>query len=317
MLLFPSQIANLFLGQAKLADIISIGAFLGVGRLLFAVGRNILQAEERFGHYIGTLWLQSGLTFLLVLTLWLSRRLGFRTIAWSLVIIQLLAGSIVTFYSIAGILRTDWQVRLKREKYLVYDFLSASGWLIAYYVVLAAFGRMDVVMLSRLASQEELANYGVAFKYYSMAMLMLGSVGAVLRPKFSHVEMQDEVRQIRFLSEWLRKSIWIGVPVILFIAFGRPFFVFVNGIQYERSFDILRILVIGFWLSLMLSPLVNILMSRREFHFLFLLSLGAFVVNVVASYIGVRVSGGMGAAIAVVLTHNVILQVPILWKVMK
>jgi O-antigen/teichoic acid export membrane protein len=317
MILFPSQIAHLFLGQTEFANVIFIGAFLGLGRLLLAIGRDILQAEERFNQYIGTIWLHNGLTFIFVLVLWLSHSLNFRVVAWSLGGVQLFSGIVIVSYSIAGIMKANYQIRIKHEKYLVRNFLSASVWLIAYFFILSAFSKVDVIMLSKFASQEELANYGVAFRYYSMAMLMLGSVSAVLRPKFSHVEMQDEDRQANFLLEWLQKSAWIGVPVLLFIVFGKPLFVLINGVQYESSFDILRVLTVGFWLSLMLSPLVNILISRKRFQFLFLLAMGAFVVNIVATYIGVRMLGGIGAAIAVVLAHNVVLQVPILWRLRK
>ena len=119
------------------------------------------------------------------------------------------------------------------------------------------------------------------------------------------------------MVEWLQYSAWIGVPIIFFIIFGKELFVLINGVQYEQSFPILAILSIGVWLSLMLSPITNILLSRKRFRFLFLLGLSAFIVNLIVSYIGVRMWGGVGAAIAVVLAHNVVLQVPILWRVLK
>jgi O-antigen/teichoic acid export membrane protein len=317
MLVFPKQIATLFLGKPDFANIIPIGALFGLGRLLLAIGMSILQTEERFNQYIWSLWLKNGLTLLVVVALWFSQSLNFRLVAWGLTIIQLLVGGGIAISGIAGILTTTWKKRIERERYLVTDFLYASGWLIAYFVVLAAFSRLDVVMLSRYSSEVELANYGVAFNYYSMALLLLGSIHAVLRPKFSRIEMQNGDKQTRFLSTWLHNSIWVGVPAMLFIFFGKPIFLFINGIQYERSFTILCVLTIGFWLSLMFSPLVNILMSRKNFRFLFILAVIAFVINLTANYVGVRIGGGVGAAIAVVLSHNIVLQVPVLLRVMK
>ena len=317
VIIFPTQIATLVFGNSKFANLLIISMLFGLGNLLLVIGQRILQAEEKFNFYVGTLWLRQGLAFLIVGVLWLSRAMGFRYVAWGLAILQFIVGVGISSYVIMGIAKVSWQRIIEREKQLVRQFLSASGWLIAYCSILAAFSRMDVVMLSRFASEEALADYGVAFKYYSLALLLLVSINAVLRPKFSHIEMQNKTRQRQFLTKWLQYSVWIGVPVMLFIIFGKPLFIFVNGVQYEQSFPILAILSIGAWLSLMLSPLTNILMSRKKFRFLFLLGLSAFLVNLIASYMGVRMWGGVGAAIAVVLTHNVVLQVPILWRVLK
>lgn len=315
-LVFPGQVAMLVLGKPELANLLPVSMLFGLGNILLLVGQSILQAEEKFNSYIVTLWLKQGLIFVIVVGLWFSRSLGFQWVVWGVTLGQLVVGIGIIFYSLAGVGTLNWLQQIEREKSLVRYFLSASGWLIAYFVAVAGFSRMDVLMLSRFASEAELANYGVAFQYYSLVLLVLGSVTAVLRPKFSRVEMQDPIRQSQFLVKWLRYSALIGAPIMLFIVFGKPFFVFLNGIQYERSFSMLAILAVGVWLSLMLSPLVNILMSRKDFRFLFLLGVNAFLVSLVVFYVGIQTWGGLGAAIAVVLVHNVVLQVPILWRVL-
>jgi len=317
VLVFPAQAAMLVLGKPELTYLLPISMLFGLGNILLFSGQSILQAEERFNFYIGTSWLRQGLVFVIVVGLWLSRSLSFQWVAWGVTLAQLTVGIGVVVYSIVGVGTINWPQKIRQEKFLMHQFLSASGWLIAYFVVLAGFSRMDVLMLSRFASATELANYGVAFQYYSLALLLLDSIWAVLNPKFSRVEMQDPIRQRRFLGEWLRYSVWIGVPILFFIIFGKPFFIFLNGIQYERSFSILAILAVGVWLSLMLSPLTNILMSRKEFRFLFLLAVNAFFVSLVASYVGIQTWGGIGAAIAVVLVHNVVIHVPVLLKVLS
>jgi O-antigen/teichoic acid export membrane protein len=284
---------------------------------LFSVGQSILQAEGKFNLYIRVLWLRQGLTFLYIGLLWLSHVLAFQYVAWGITIIQLLVGLGTVSYCIVGIVKVDWRRRFEQEKRLFRQFLFASGWLIAYYAILAAFSRMDIMMLSRFSSEEVLADYGVAFRYYALALLLLGSIHAVLRPKFSHIDMQDKVRQRQFLMEWLRYAVWVGIPILLFIGFGKGLFVFINGAQYENSFPILSILLVGVWLSLMLSPIMNILLSRKQFRYLFTLGLSAFIVNLLASYFGVQLWGGVGAAIAVVLAHNVVLQLPALRRVLS
>jgi O-antigen/teichoic acid export membrane protein len=201
------------------------------------------------------------------------------------------------------------------KKPLLSEFFSASLWLIAYGVTLAIMSRMSVLMLSHFSTQEELANYGVGFQYYSIGIMMLGSIQAVLRPKFSRIEMQSVHRQREFLIAWLRISFWVSLPLLIFILIGKTPFIYINGIQYKKAFFVLTILSVGIWLSIMLSPLVNILWSRKDFKFLFLVSVFALFINILVNFIGVKMWGSVGAAIAVVITHNFALQLPILWRV--
>lgn len=58
---------------------------------------------------------------------------------------------------------------------------------------------------------------------------------------------------------------------------------------------------LGVWLSLSLSPLTNILISRKEFRLLFIIAM-IVSVGILVLYIGVQKWGAIGAAIAVVLT---------------
>ena len=144
---------------------------------------------------------------------------------------------------------------------------------------------------------------------------MLGSIQAVLRTKFSKADMQDTDRQQDFLRKWLQISVWTGIPILVFMLFGKPLFVFLNGEEYEGAFLVLAILAVGLWLSFMFSPLANILIGRKDFKFLFGLSLVAFAFNLVANYVGIHMWGAVGAALVLVLTHNVVLQGPIFLRI--
>jgi O-antigen/teichoic acid export membrane protein len=315
-LAFPTQAVTLLLGKPEFTHLLPVSMLFGLGNLLLFSGQSILQAEEKFGLHVGTLWLKQGLMFITILGLWISQTLDFRWVAWGLTIAQLIIGIGVVFFSIAGISSINWTEQIEREKSFIRYFLSASGWLIGYFIAVAGFSRIDVLILSRYVSEPELANYGVAFQYYALALLVLGSVSAVLRPKFSHPEMQEPAQQRQFLIKWLRYTAWVIILILLFIILGKPAYVFINGNQYEQSFGILAVLSIGVWLSLALSPLVNILMSRKQFRFLFFLGVSAFFGSLIAFFICVQLWGGIGAAIAVIVIHNIFLQIPILWRIL-
>jgi O-antigen/teichoic acid export membrane protein len=302
----PVQMATFVLGKQSFSSVVPTATLFGLGSLLLQMGRSILQAEERFNAYVVTLWIKQVSVLVVVLGLWLSQMLFFRTLAWGLTLLQLVIGVIVVFKGVVNIEVDSFRKKIENESVLIRHFFSASGWLILYNIILSAFSRMDVLMLSRFSSDAELANYGVAFQYYSLSLLMLGSISAVLRPKFSHVNMQEPARQWKFLTKWLRYSVWIGGPLLLFAVFGRPLFMFINGSQYSESFGIFVVLSLGVWVSLMFSPLVNILVSRKEFNHLLKLAVFAFITSLLGNRLLVPYLGGVGAALGTIFPHILI-----------
>lgn len=317
ILIFPTRIAALLLGNGRLAQMLSISMVYGLGTLLYDMGRSIQQAEENFSSYIWALLLKQIAILVFIVMLLLSGKLYLRAAVWGISICQLMIGTGTLLFGFKGFSKAFGDRKNWANKKILLDFLTASGWLVAYCAVLAAFSRMDILMLSRYASEAELANYGVAFQYYSLAILMLGSISAVLMPKFSKVGMQNIQTQNNFLYRWLKLSSILGIPVLIFVIWGRPIFVFINGAQYDQAFIVLAVLLIGVWLSLMFSPLVNILIGRKEFKFLCIIGIIAFCASIITNYIGVHILGAIGVAVALIITHNIVLQVPILWKVHK
>lgn len=316
--IFPDQTANTILGSTKHASIIMAAMFWGLGSLLIETGRSMLQALERYRRYVFILWITNLGSLLIVSGLWFSGRLEFSSVARGLSILYILIGIWVVGNGFYGITQTNgrsWAAKFQADKGLVREFLLATSWLMGYAITLAAFSRTDILMLSRYAPRSELAIYGVALQYYSLGILLLGSIQAVLRTKFSKADMQDTDRQQDFLRKWLQISVWTGIPILAFMLFGKPLFVFLNGEEYEGAFLVLAILAVGLWLSFMFSPLANILIGRKDFKFLFGLSLVAFAFNLVANYVGIHMWGAVGAAFVLVLTHNVVLQGPIFLRI--
>jgi O-antigen/teichoic acid export membrane protein len=313
----PAGISKLVLGKDTFARAVQVGMIYGLGLLLLQMGRGVYQAEQRFNLYIGTLWLRQGLTLILLAGFWLTNRLTFESVAWLSASLSLVVGAGVIFYSL-GIQKSKITIgQIWGERSQLRQFFSATGWLVGYYLCLSAFGQMDIIMLSRYTNETEVAIYGVAFRYFTMALLLLEAINAVLLPKFSQPNMQNSQAQRSFLKNWLRFSVWAIIPVFLFVIFGRKPFIWLNGPNYANSFYILVIFAFGTWLSLMLSPLTNILISRRDFRFMFFLGACALLTSIIGSLILIPLWHGIGAAIVVVIANNFVLQLPILWRVYK
>jgi len=305
-LVFPKQSTLLLFGQLALTVPLQLGVLAGLGMLMLQFARSLYQAEEKFNNYIGTLWFVQVLIFVSLGLLWALQLLSFVPVAIIFATVQLGTG----FFLLANYLR-DLQLSnlinlLLGQKTVLKQFIISSGWLIGYFLVLNLFSRMDVLMLLRFKGEEELAIYAVAFQFYSLSLLFLGSIHAVLLPKFSKIDMQNPVKQRAFLKKWLQMSVWLIIPIILFDWLGKPLFVWLNGSAYEKSFPIFIVFSIGIWFSLMFSPLVNILMGTNQFNFMFLLGVVAFCINIILNLLLVPSLGGLGAAIAVIISISII-----------
>ena len=87
---------------------------------------------------------------------------------------------------------------------------------------------------------------------------------------------------------------------------GSKLFEIVNGHRYRGAFPIFIVLALGAWFSLMFSPTVNILISQKAFKFLFTLSVVAFLLNFVGNLYLIPILGGVGAAIATIMSNFLI-----------
>ena len=317
LLVFADEANGLLFGKRVFKSSFLYGLIAGLGLLFIRAGSSVYQAEEKFGTYVKILWSREISTFLLIASLLLLRLLDFSRAVQSITIVSLVVGFVIIFFIFRESHSRQTLALLKGRLDILKDFLSSTGWLIVYFFVLTAFQRLDIFMLSHLSTEEELANYGVAFNYYSMALLLLGSINAVLLPRFSRVDMQNSAKQRTFTLKWLKATGWLVIPIVGGVVLGKSLFVWVNGVQYEKAFRIFVVFSIGIWLSLMYSPLVNILISRRAFKLLFALAVGAFVLNALGSYLLIPLWGGFGAALARILSGNLALDLPVLVRVLK
>ena len=313
-LLFPNQSTAFLLGRPALTLPLQLGLLAGLGMLIIQFARSLYQAEENFNRYIGTIWLVQIIIFALLCLLWGLRLLSFVPVAIIFAASQLGIGLWLLINYLRSLELFNLKNSFSDQKSELRQFFMGSGWLIGYFLILNLFSRMDVLMLLRFKGAEELAIYGVAFQYYSLALLFLGSIHAVLLPKFSKSETQSVENQKAFLKLWLQSSVWLAIPIILFDLFGNPLFVWINGKEYERSFPIFVVFSFGIWLSMMFSPLVNIIMGKGKFRFLFILSVLALLINFACNIVLIPTMGGIGAALVIVLTQNIFIQVPILLK---
>ncbi|MBN1557145.1 MAG: oligosaccharide flippase family protein [Lentisphaerae bacterium] len=306
LVVLGEPVIRVLFGAKPFAVPLRLGLAAGFGALVTAACRSIYQAEEKFGDYIRALWLRQTLVLLCVVGLWAFGLLDFQRAAIALVAAELGVAAVLIRHVFRDFGRRMLLRSMVPGGILLREFFASAGLLLAYCLLLASFEHLDIFMLSHLVDETELANYGVAGRYYAMALMLLVSIHAVLLPRFSRTDMQDSGRQRAFTRRWLKLTAWLIIPIGLLVWAGRPLFLLVNGEQYTRAYYMAAVFAAGVWLSLTFSPLSNVLKARRAFRFLTVMAFAALAANFFGNLLLIPRWGGLGAATITVLSHALV-----------
>lgn len=176
--------------------------------------------------------------------------------------------------------------------------------LFAYFFAQAVLAQMDVFFLKGLATPEDLATYGAAFRYYLLLSLALASVHAVLFPILQQVRDAAEERAI--LARHFR-SLVLFAPLVLGGAWAAQWLIpLLDGGRYPGAVAIFRVLSLSAILSFAFSPFVHVLMRREDFRFLVWLTLGGMALHAGLNLLLVPRMGAMGAAWATLVGFGLI-----------
>lgn len=186
--------------------------------------------------------------------------------------------------------------------------IKESFWILIYMFILNIFNQLDIIMISSLSNAKDLAQYGVAFKYYSLLLTLLPSIKAVLRVKTSKKDFLDQKNIRRTATiEWLKKSSYIVIPIFVVIIFTSDYFMhLINGEKYDESIMTFKILAIGVAFSYIFATSVNMMISARKYYSLISLSVIALCFNYSFNLLLIPLYGIEGAAITTIVSHMII-----------
>lgn len=297
---------------------ILILAAIVYGFLLGVVQLNIAFLESR-GRYAksGLIENVKQLVLLAAVTLAIS---GFPAALASVVVAYCAAGAIGVAFSTAfiGNAIRGREISLHFDAREVGVFLSSSIWLILYSATTQLFNQVNVTMLSVLGTQYEVAEYGVASKYYNMILLLLPSIKTVLRVRMSSAEMTNSTRkQMEFSAEWVKRTFAvIAGGIALCIAGAEFLFPILNGAQYSGAVGTFQILCVGALFAYLLAPSSALIMSLNRYKTQLSIGVLALAINVLGNYVLIPPLGASGTAIATVSSQivlNLLMTVVVFW----
>jgi len=305
IILFNKSISQLLFND----NIYSIALYLGfmgaIGFFFIGIVSSYYQVQEKYHNSGFILSFQKLLFFLLLLMLIIFGSLNFLKVA----IIQIVLFIVFGLFLFVQILKSEL---LKNKLNLLINhfaiFLKASSWLILYCICISIFSHLDVLMIGRLKTANDLANYGVAYKYYGMLILALPSIMTVLRVRNSKIDMIESIeKQKEFVKKWLRMSSKLAIPIILIILVASSFVMdFLNGPRYTASILPFKILAVSSVFSYIFAPNISIFISMKKYTILFYFGLTALIINFFGNLWLISLIGISGAALATLFSHLIV-----------
>lgn len=196
----------------------------------------------------------------------------------------------------------------KIKSNVIKDMALESGWLILYSAILNMFNQSSLILLSYMSGDISVAEYGVAFKYYTLMLTLLTSIKTVIRVRMSKIDMVDNIeKRINFSYKWIRYT-WkptIIITLVAIIGFGFIFPI-INGSEYNNSIAIFRILSIGVCISYLFSTNVANMTSEKRYKELCAICAISLSINIIINYFFIPILGANATAIGTVLANAIL-----------
>lgn len=281
-----------------------LGGIYGLILALYQLNVVFFQAREKY--FIGGI-VSNIKNIVVAIVIFFIFMIPNKTNVYLVLLIYVLAIAVSWLFTnkyINKLIKMDLYNNEKSDLYLIGMF-KESIWIILYMFMLSAFNQLDVLILNYTRSVTDVANYGVAYKYYATILSLLPALQVVLRVKNSSVEMamQPELRR-QSVIKWVKKSTPFAVVLFVLGCIGAQIaFPILNGASYNRAILTFDILLVGACLSYITAPNVSVMLAADKQKLLFFLSVGSFFINFIGNIIFIPLYGANAAAVTTVLAH--------------
>lgn len=186
--------------------------------------------------------------------------------------------------------------------------LREGIWLMLYCLIVNLFNQLDIFMMNTWHMVNDVAQYGVAFKYYAIALSLLPAIQTVLRVKTANKNIIDSDKAKADIAlKWIKKS---ALLVVAIVAVGEllaePVLRLLNGTNYDEAIPIFRVLLIGMGISYMTAPNVSLMMSGNKQRIMCVIATFSLITNFICNYIFIPKFGGLAASYTTVVSQAIL-----------
>jgi O-antigen/teichoic acid export membrane protein len=280
----------------------TIGIIYGSLQSLNKLAQSFFQAKNEFRKSgIVTNFKNVSLLIFLVFTFLILKKTN-ATIASVITALSALVAFVAASF---WIFKENNSIGLHFSASLLKKLISESKWLILYLIFQSFFSSVCIVILNAYGTQIDVANFGVANKYYNLLLMFLTSLQTVLRVKTCQKEMVDSAEKRReFSVNWLKK-VWplAGSVCLVAVLSAGVILPFLNGDGYAPSITVFRVLMLSVFFGYVFSPNTSIMIAAKRHKLLFFLAVGCCVIGAAICYFLLPVLGVVAAAISITISN--------------
>ena len=249
---------------------------------------------------------------MLILVLMLIFLMRYEVGAWQVLLIQAVAMFMVFGLFVGRYVNLKELIKMPKALRVARGIVEGPyRYLFGYFLLLSIFSQLDIFMLRLMASDLQLATYGSGFRYYSILLLALSAINAVLLPLVQNVRERKEMDAI--FNKHKRMILTFSLVVVVGGWASQWIIPWVDGGKYPDAVVVFRILCVSTVISFAFSPYVNILMRFEKFGFLLFFICAGLILGIIINIGLIPIWGAVGTAIATLLASASI-NVPIYFK---
>lgn len=251
------------------------------------------QQQMRFGRYSSVEFLRAVIVCA-----------GVGTLIWALRL-QLSAAATLAIQVVgyASVLLLYGLPRLRvhrREAWHATRRLAVNLWqgpyrfLFVYFLILAVFSQIDILVLRWMGTQHQVAAYAAAYRYYNVLVLALGAANAVLLPAAQRVRSAGGAAALRRQHQG---GLYFFAPLVLLaLSVAGWIMPLVDGGRYPESPAVFRILAVSSLFSFAMSPALNLVLGAEDFRFLVMVAAVCCVLGPLLNVLFIPRLGAIGTA---------------------
>jgi len=216
--------------------------------------------------------------------------------------IWLSIGSFVVAVAVGQYIWHRKKIKEKREQVLApkrKQLLRMAFGILFFNLAMAAFAKIDILMLRPMTSADEVGLYSIPLKLASYINFIIVSFNAVIAPNIAKYHAEGNTEGIQNIVTKASKALAVlGVLAALFLVVGHTFILGLFGEDYLAGDVVLFVLIGGQLINVFCGPVGNILIMADQEWLASKCFLVAIAVNISLNFWLIPEHGMLGAAIA-------------------
>jgi O-antigen/teichoic acid export membrane protein len=269
--------------------------------------------------WLGSVQIQAQLDLRLERVAWAALAGGVSGLAWTLSALVLdatvaeLAGGILasaTAAAAVGLLLTPSGIPLRPrvDRALWRRLLRDSTPLAVAYGFVSVYFYVDIALLARLSSSEQVGLYDAAYRFMFLGILIPGAIVSSVYALAAELALRDRARFAHLARELLSLcALGIPLPLIALCADPDALLRLLYGDAYSGGASALRVLGIGVALLIASGVVGPLLITLRQERATLRISIVAAVLNIALNLALIPSLDALGSAIATVATELTVL----------